>query len=68
MYLNETLNFKHREGLDFDPESISLEIKISNYMPFLVTTIYRPPEKPVAYFDQIEEPQSAVLTFKGLQY
>ena len=31
MYLNESLNFKHREDLDFDIESISVEIKIGNY-------------------------------------
>ena len=54
MYLNESLNVKHREDLDFDIESISVEIKIGNYKPFLVTTIYGPPDKPVSYFDQIE--------------
>ena len=54
MYLNESLNVKHKEDLDFNIESISVEIKIGNYKPFLVTTIYRPPDKPVAYFDQIE--------------
>ena len=54
MYLNESFNVKYREDLDFDIESISVEIKIGNYKPFLATTIYRPPDKPVAYFDQIE--------------
>ena len=55
MYLNESLNVKHIEDLfDFDFESISVEIKIGDYKPFLVTTIYRPPHKPVAYCDQIE--------------
>ena len=54
MYLNESLSVKYREDLDFDIESISVEIKIGNYKPFLVTTIYRPPDKPVAYFDQTE--------------
>ena len=53
VYLNESLNFKHRGNLDFDIESISVEVKIGNYKPFLVTTIYRP-DKPVAYSDQIE--------------
>ena len=42
MYLNESLNVKHREDLGFDIESISVEIKIGNYKPFLVITIYRP--------------------------
>ena len=35
MYLNESLNVKHREDLDFDIESISVEIKIGNYKPFM---------------------------------
>ena len=54
MYISESLNFNHREDLDFDLESISVEIKVSKYTLFLVTTIYRPPDKPVAYSDQIE--------------
>ena len=54
MYISESLNFNHREDLDFDLESISVEIKVGKYKPFLVTTIYRPPDKPVSYFDQIE--------------
>ena len=54
MYLNESLNVKHREDLDFHIEFISVETKIGNYKPFLVTTIYRTPDKPVVYFDQIE--------------
>ena len=63
MYLNESLNVKHREDLlDFDFESISVEIKIGDYKPFLVTTIYRPPHKPVAYFDQIE----TLISRKGI--
>ena len=49
VYISESLNFNHREDLDFD-----IEIKVGKYKPFLVTTIYRPPDKPVAYFDQIE--------------
>ena len=43
IYISEHLNFNHREDLDFDLESISVEIKVSKYKPFLVTTIYRPP-------------------------
>ena len=54
MYISERLNFNHREDLDFDLESISVEIKVGNCKPFLVTTIYRPPDKPVENFDQIE--------------
>ena len=54
MYISESLNFNHREDLDFDLESITVEIKVGKYKLFLVTTIYRPPDKPVACFDQIE--------------
>ena len=54
IYISERLNFSRREDLDFDLESISVEIKVSKYRPFLVTTVYRPPDKPVSYFDQIE--------------
>ena len=65
MYVNESLNVKHRGDLDFDTESISVEIKIGNCKSFLVTTIYRPPDKPVAYFDQIETLISSILTLEG---
>ena len=34
MYLNESLSVKYREDLDFDKESISVEIKIGNYKLF----------------------------------
>ena len=54
MYTSESLNFYHSEDLAFDLESISIEIKIGKYKLFLVTAIYRPPDKPVAYYDQIE--------------
>ena len=54
MYISESLNFNHGEDLDFDLESNSAEIKVGKYKPFHVTTIYRPPDKPVAYSDQIE--------------
>ena len=35
MYISESLNFSHREDLDFDLESISVEIKVGKYIPFL---------------------------------
>ena len=54
IYISEILNFNHREDLDLDLESISVEIKVGKHKPFLVTTIYGPPDKPVASFDQIE--------------
>ena len=35
MYISASLNFNHREDLDFDLESISVEIKVGKYKPFL---------------------------------
>ena len=64
MYISESLNFNHREDLDFDLESISVKIKVGKYKPFLVTTIYRPPDKPVSYFDQIESLIIALLSWR----
>ena len=54
MYMSESLNFNHREYQNFDLESISVEINIGKYKPFLVTTIYRPSDRPVTNFGQIE--------------
>ena len=54
MYIRESLNYKLRDDLDFDIESISAEIKVGNFRSFLVTSLYRPPKKPVEYFDRIE--------------
>ena len=33
---------------------VSAEIKVGNYKPFIVTSLYRPPDKPVSHFDEIE--------------
>ena len=60
MYIRESLNYKLREDLDFDIESISAEIKVGNFRSFIVTSLYRPPQKPVEYFDRIEALISAI--------
>ena len=49
MYIRESLNYKLRDDLDF-------EIKVGNFRSFLVTSLYRPPKKPVEYFDRTEAP------------
>ena len=54
MYIRESLNYKLRDDLVFDIESISAEIKVGNFRSFLVTSLYRPPKKPIEYFDRIE--------------
>ena len=59
MYIHNSLDFKLRDDLDFNLESVSIEIKVGNFKPFLVTSLYRPPHKPVEYFGQIESLISA---------
>ena len=55
MYINKSINYQLREDLfRINIESISVQVKIGNYKPFMVTTLYRPPGKPVAYFNDID--------------
>ena len=35
-------------------ESLSVQIKNGKFKPFIVTSIYRPPGKPVSYFNKLE--------------
>ena len=35
-------------------ESVTVQIKHGTFKPFLVTSIYRPPGKPVSYFSELE--------------
>ena len=55
LYVHKSVDFKRCDDLiNSDIEAISAKIKIVYYKPFLVTSIYRPPGKPVAYFHDIE--------------
>ena len=55
LYVHKSVDFKRCDDLiNSDIQAISAKIKIGNYKPFLVTSIYRPPGKPVAYFHDIE--------------
>ena len=55
MYIHKSINYQLREDLfRINIESISVQITIGNYKPFIVTTLYRPPGKPVAYFNDID--------------
>ena len=55
LYVHKSVDFKRCDDLiKSDIEAISAKIKMDNYKPFLVTSIYRPPGKPVAYFHDIE--------------
>ena len=56
MYIHKTVNHKLREDLAFSEiESISIQVKVGNYKPFIVTSVYRPPEKPVEYFNELDK-------------
>ena len=55
MYIHKSVNYQLREDLfRINIESISVQVKIGNYKPFIVTTLYRPPGKPVTYFNDID--------------
>ena len=54
LYVHKSVDLKQCDDLiNSDIEAISAKIKIGNYK-ILVTSIYRPPGKPVAYFHDIE--------------
>ena len=54
LYVHKSVDFKRCDDLiNSDIEAISAKIKIGNNKPFLVTSIYRPPGKPVANFHDI---------------
>ena len=55
LYVNKNLSYKVITDLMVDKlESVSVQIKNGSFKPFIVTSIYRPPEKPVSYFSYIE--------------
>ena len=56
MYIHKTVNYKFREDLAYSEiESVSIQVKVGNYKPFIVTSIYRPPGKPVEYFNELDK-------------
>ena len=56
MYIHKTVNYKSREDLAYSEiESISIQVKVGNYKPFIVTSVYRPPGKPVEYFNELDK-------------
>ena len=56
MYIHKTVNYKLREDLAFSEiESVSIQVKVGNYKPFIVTSAYRPPGKPVEYFNELDK-------------
>ena len=48
LYIHKSVSYRLREDLsNSDIESISIQVKVCNYKPFIVTSIYRPPGIPV---------------------
>ena len=55
MYIHKSVNYRIREDLsNSDIESISTLVKVCNYKPFIVTSIYMPPGIPVDYFNELD--------------
>ena len=55
LYIHNSLVFKNFDEVsDPNVESVSAKIKVGNYKPFIVTCLYRPPDKPVSHFSDIE--------------
>ena len=55
MYIHKSIDYFLREDLlRSDIESVSIQVKLGNYKPFIVTSLYRPPGKPVAYFNELD--------------
>ena len=55
MYIHKSINYRLREDLhNTNVESISIQVKVGNYKPFIVTSIYRPPGKTVNHFNDID--------------
>ena len=55
LYIHQNVQFELREDLICEElESVTVQIKNGKYKPFFVTSIYRPPGKPVNYFSELE--------------
>ena len=56
MYIHKTVNYKSREDLTYtEIESIAIQVKVGNYKPFIVTSVYRTLGKPVEYFNELDK-------------
>ena len=55
LYIHQNIHFELMSELMCDElESVSVQIKNGKFKPFIVTSIYRPPGKPVSYFNELE--------------
>ena len=54
-YIHQNVQFVLREDLICEEfESVTVQITNGKFKPFFVTSIYRPPGKPVSYFSELE--------------
>ena len=52
IYVLKELEFAAGDDLmTYNLENVTIQLKIENYRSFIVTAFYRPPDKPVEYFD-----------------
>ena len=55
LYIRKSIDCCLREELlRSDIESFSIQVKLGNYKPFIVTSLYRPLGKPVGYFNELD--------------
>ena len=53
--VHKSISYKLRDDLFIDDvESLSLQVKTGNYKPFIITSVCRPPGKPVELFKYID--------------
>ena len=56
IYLCKTINYHNRQDIiPPDMEAVCLEINKPHTRPFLVLTVYRPPDAPSEFFDHLEQ-------------
>ena len=61
IYILKDLEFAVRDDLmTYNSENVTIQLKIGNYKSFIVTALYRPSDKPVKYFDELESLISSI--------
>ena len=56
MYIHKTVNYTLIEDLAYSEiESITIQVKLGNYKPFIVTSVYSPPGEPAEYFNELDK-------------
>ena len=55
LYIHKSINYRLREDLqNTNVKSISIQVKVGKYKPFIITSIYRPSGKTVNHFNDID--------------